>query len=127
MKAVKGPAVFPRVVWRRGETGRLGDVWGRWFIVQRSGVGYALLSLVRLMMMVVMMVVLLLRMVAVCGYLLHLDGQLIPRVGHLVEAGRLHVVAGTVGVHKGAETGERGSDSYLCVSQVHAKLDKLRC
>ncbi len=85
--------------------------------------GQALLSLVGLMMMLL----LLLLMVAVCGYILHLNGQLIPRVGHLVEAGRLHVVVGTVGVHKGAETGERGSDSYFCVSQVHAKLDKLRC
>lgn len=66
-------------------------------------------------------------MVAVHLDVLHLDGGLLSRVGHLIQTGRFHVVTGVIVVHECAETRQRSGGCDLGVGQVHAKLYKLGC
>ena len=116
VESVQGARVLPHVIGLNLEVWRARGMWRGGFEVHRPRVSHHFFRLGRQVTLLV---------VAVHLDVLHLDGGLLSRMRHLIEAGRFDVVAGVVVVHECAETRERGRGCDLSVGQVHAKLNKL--
>lgn len=116
VETVQGAGILPHVIGLNLEVWRVRGVRRGGLEVHRPRVGHHVFGLrwqVALLM------------VAVHLDVLHLDGGLLSRVGHLIQTGRFDVVAGVVVVHERAETRERSRSRDFGVGQVHAKLHKL--
>lgn len=118
VEAVEGARVLPHVIGLHLEVWRARRVRRGGLEIHRPRVSHHFFRLRRQVALL---------MVAVHLDVLHLDGGLVSRVGHLVQTGRFHVVAGVIVVHERTETREGSGGCDLSVGQVHAKLNKLGC